>query len=114
MRYIVSGAITLLYDFRIMQEYKLVLSRPKFNFGQSDIDAILRLVETEGVMVNAPPLSLELPDQGDQPFLEVAAARPDVPLVTGNFKHLKGSETHNVQVITPAELLQLIPKSTAR
>jgi uncharacterized protein len=105
MQQVVTGKLITAYDFRIINEYREVLSRPRFQFRQQNVDSILKVIEAEGVLIQPQPLGLALEDPGDLPFIEVAAACKGVLLVTGNQKHFKGCEAIGVKLITPAELV---------
>lgn len=106
MRWIVTGKLISAYDFRIINEYREVLSRPKFKFRKQNTDSILKVIEAEGVLIQPLPLKLTLEDPGDLPFIEVAAACKEALLVTGNQKHFKECEAIGVKLITPAELVR--------
>jgi predicted nucleic acid-binding protein len=72
---------------------------------------MLEGIEWIGETVFASPLSAELPDLDDLPFLEVAAAAMADALVTGNTRHYRPvNGRHDVRVLTPRELLDLLPK----
>jgi uncharacterized protein len=105
MRLIVNGRLRLAYDFRIIDEYREVLIRPKFKFRRENIDSILKVIETEGVLMQTKPIDITLEDPGDRPFIEVAAACKGAPLVTGNLKHYKACKDFDVELVTPAELI---------
>jgi len=103
---ILAGAVTVLYDDRILHEYRAVLSRPAFGFRPSDVEALLAWIEQEGESVPAPGLKVVLPDPTDLPFLEVAAAGHADALVTGNARHFKPKRgRHGVALATPAAFL---------
>lgn len=87
VRLVISGDLSLLYDARILLEYKAVLLRPRFSFNSTDINDLLAQIEISGAAVAAPSLAQHLPDQDDEPFLEVALAGKSRYLVTGNLKH---------------------------
>jgi putative PIN family toxin of toxin-antitoxin system len=99
-----SGEIRLAYDDRVMAEYREVLARPKFGFSPEDVADVLAFLEADGEPVTALPLSCELPDADDLPFLEVAA-HAEATLVTGNTAHYPASFRGAVVVLTPAEFL---------
>jgi len=105
MQQVVTGKLITAYDFRIINEYREVLSRPRFQFRQQNVDAILKVIEAEGALIQPQPLGLALEDPGDLPFIEVAAACKGALLVTGNQKHFKGCEAIGVKLITPAKLV---------
>jgi uncharacterized protein len=103
---LLSEAITVLHDDRILSEYREVLLRPTFGFSRSDVEVLLVFVESSGEHVSAEPLALILPDPNDLPFLEVAASGSADALITGNIKHFKPRRgQHRVLVITPADFL---------
>jgi hypothetical protein len=56
-------------------------------------------------------LNLELADEDDEPFLEVALAG-DAPLITGNLKHYPKSKRQGMSVEAPAEFVKRVRKST--
>ena len=104
---VLSGNTTVLFDDRILSEYREVLLRPAFGFQPTDVDALLAFVEAEGEHVSVAPLSVVLPDPDDLPFLEVAATGGADALITGNLKHFKPRRGHhNVLVTTPADFLR--------
>jgi putative PIN family toxin of toxin-antitoxin system len=111
IRLALQGDLGLLHDGRILAEYREVLSRPKFGFDTGDVRAILEGIEWIGESVFARPLSVELPDPDDLPFLEVATAAQADALVTGNARHYRPViGRHDVKVLTPRDLLDLLPK----
>ena len=103
---ILAGVLTVLYDDRILHEYRTVLSRPAFGFRPADVEALLTWIELAGESVPAPGLRVVLPDPTDLPFLEVAVAGHADALVTGNAKHFRPKRgRHGVAVTTPAAFL---------
>ncbi len=106
---ILSEAITVLYDDRILSEYRDVLMRPRFGFERTDVETILDFIEATGEHISAGEVDVVLPDSTDLPFLEVATAGVADALVSGNLKHFKPRRgTHKVSVCTPAEFLRRI------
>ena len=111
VRLALQGDLGLIHDDRILAEYREVLSRPKFDFDAEDVRAMLEGIEWIGETVFASPLSVELPDADDLPFLEAAAAARADALVTGNTRHYRPVKgRHDVRVLAPRELLDLLPK----
>jgi putative PIN family toxin of toxin-antitoxin system len=97
----------VLYDDRIMSEYRAVLLRPVFRFETAEIEAMLDHIERSGENIVGMPTALILPDATDLPFLEVAIAGHADALVTGNLKHFKPKRgLHGVTVLSPAELVR--------
>ena len=83
---ILNGILTPCYDYRILAEYREVLLRPKFNFSESEVDALLGWFESFGKSVLATPLSVKFQDDDDKKSYEVAKYCHAI-LITGNLKH---------------------------
>ncbi|MDR1516408.1 MAG: putative toxin-antitoxin system toxin component, PIN family [Synergistaceae bacterium] len=81
-----NGVATPCYDYRILIEYREVLARPKFNFAEWEITDLLSQIESDGLSVSPRPLNIELPDEEDRKFYEVAK-HCHARLITGNLKH---------------------------
>jgi uncharacterized protein len=105
VRMVSSGDLTLSFDARILSEYDEVLRRPKFQFQADKVTILLDYIEQQGRIVAPSPLTTLLPDPGDQPFLEVAAAAHAECLVTGNRAHFPAKLCQAVKVLSPAEFL---------
>jgi putative PIN family toxin of toxin-antitoxin system len=106
LRLVADGMIQLAYDLRLLSEYRDVLNRPKFNFAKEDGEASLDEVEKEGLLVSVRPLKFHLPDQDDEPFLEVALSAQGKAIVTGNKRHFPRKEYEGVKILSPAEFLE--------
>ncbi|MBQ7528477.1 PIN domain-containing protein [bacterium] len=84
---VIAGRIKLCYDYRILAEYRDVLSRPKFKFSDWQINFLLDAFEKDGVSVIADPLNhVPFSDESDRAFYEVAKFC-HAKLITGNTKH---------------------------
>jgi putative PIN family toxin of toxin-antitoxin system len=107
VRMVASGQLVICRDARILSEYEEVLRRPKFEFAETAVAALIDQIEGEGISFATAPLAKPLPDRDDEPFLEVAVAAnvetPDdpVPLITGNSKHFPQESRQGVQVVSP-------------
>ena len=105
---ILAGEVVVLYDDRILAEYRDVLARPKLRIPPAEAELVLGFFEAEGVLTSAPPLPIDLPDPDDLPFLEVAVASRADALVTGNKRHFStGEGTSPALILSPAEFLEL-------
>jgi putative PIN family toxin of toxin-antitoxin system len=104
LRLAVTGKIRLAHDYRILSEYREVLSRPAFGFAPASIAALLAQLEEDGVPVTPPPASDRLPDPTDAPFWEAAEASRAEVLITGNKRHFLGIKA-GVRVFSPSEFL---------
>ena len=103
---IADGLITPLYHKDILDEYKEVLSRPKFRFSKEKIDTVLELIVKYGLEVFPKPTGEILIDMDDLIFYEVAMEKreDDSYLVTGNQKHYPVRDF----IVTPAEIMEIL------
>jgi len=105
VRLVAGGLLRVVYDARILTEYREVLCRPKFGFEKPEVEAIISQIETEGILVMGQPLPERLPDTDDEPFLEAALAGKKTVLVTGNKKHFPAPVSEKVLILNPAEFV---------
>jgi uncharacterized protein len=101
-----AGELSLCYDARILCEYRGVLSRPAFGFRLDHVDSLLEQFRAVGELVATVPLAHHLPDQDDEPFLEVAVAATAEYLVTGNIRHYPAAARCGVRVVSPAAFVE--------
>ena len=101
---LLAGKVRLVYDDRILAEYRAVLLRPKFGFDRRSVEELLDECSASGLPVAAPPLVLSLSDQTDAVFVEGAAAVQAL-LVTGNSRHFPLGGCAGVTVLSPAAFL---------
>ena len=94
IRMLVSGALEICYDARILSEYREVLNRSKFRFDKNDIEDVLKYIEHSGCSVAAGLVEYKASDINDQMFLEAAVCCNAQYLITGNKAdfppHVKG------------------------
>ena len=91
MSLVIGGRLVACYDYRILCECKNVLSRPKFKFSPSEINALLDFIKHSSRSVIAEPLDDEFVDEADKKFYEVAK-HCGATLITGNIKHFPSDE----------------------
>ena len=96
-----AGKITPCFDWRILEEYSEVLSRPKFSFPARDVKAILDRFWFSGYSVLAEPLGDVFIDESDKKFYEVAKFCSAV-LITGNTRHFPSDPL----VVPPSDFLK--------
>ncbi len=104
--YVLDGRIVLLYNEDIIREYKEVLHRSKFDFGEDSIHDLIELVKT-GLFLDPTESGETFPDIDDRVFYEVALSKEDGYVVTGNTKHFPKSPI----VVTPAEMMQIVQET---
>ena len=101
---VLAGELKLLFDERILGEYREVLSRPRFALEATDIAEVLRQLEADGERISVAPSPIELPDPDDLAFVEVALSGRADALVTGNARHFPPGL--GVEVLSPRALLE--------
>jgi putative PIN family toxin of toxin-antitoxin system len=87
-----NGVAISCHDHRILLEYREVLARPRFNFDAWEIAGLLAQIESDGLAVSPRPLNINLPDEQDRKFYEVAK-HCNARLITGNLRHFPKDET---------------------
>ncbi|MBD5197160.1 MAG: putative toxin-antitoxin system toxin component, PIN family [Muribaculaceae bacterium] len=102
---VICGVITPLYNEEIIEEYREVLHRAKFNFDSSLIQNLIDVFTKYGINVSRTNVVDEsFPDLDDIVFYEVAMSVDDAYLVTGNIKHFPSKPF----VVTPAQMVEII------
>lgn len=87
MSLVLQGVVVPCFDFRILEEYNAVLSRPKFKFETWMVAAFLDRIKDVGVSVLPTPCpNVNFIDEDDKKFYEVAVST-QATLITGNTKH---------------------------
>ena len=102
--YLYDRVIVPVYNSEIIEEYAAVLRRPKFNFSEETVCAVIEAIRGGGTDSGRIVSNAQLPDPKDIVFYEVALANEASFLVTGNIKHFPKKPF----VVTPAEMLQII------
>ena len=102
----ITGEIIPLYSDVIMKEYREVLERKKFEFSPQKIEYLLSFMERFGILVQARPIDIILPDMKDMPFYKVVMEKrlDGAYLVTGNMKHFP----ERPYIVTPKQLLDIM------
>ena len=95
LTFALAGELTLLFDDRILAEYAEVLRRPRFGLDEADVALVLRQLEADGERIDPTRSTLDLPDESDRPFLDVAVTGAADALITGNTRgtHCATSDT---------------------
>lgn len=91
MSMVLSEILTPCYDYRILNEYREVLMRPKFQFSENEVNSLLEWIEIYGKSVVVTPLNTDFIDEADKKFFEVAKYC-HAKLITGNLKHFPVDE----------------------
>ncbi len=103
---VLSGAVQICHDERILAEYAEVLARPRFKFDPKRVREVLNKIGTDGLAFDASEESnLDLPDPDDEPFLAVALAASADFLVTGNLADYPPDKRRGCTVVPPAAFM---------
>lgn len=101
---IIDGLIIPLYNADIIEEYRNVLTRPKFHFPAELVDAVLDVILQKGFSLERTKTEEVFIDPKDVVFYEIALSKEGSYVVTGNTKHFPVSSI----VVTPAEILRIL------
>jgi putative PIN family toxin of toxin-antitoxin system len=103
LNFVLDGTLTIVYDNRILSEYKDVLHRKKFAFDAELIHILLDFFIQKGVFINALPLSIPFKDEDDKIFYEVFKSASIDFLITGNKKDFPKENN----IVTPKEYIDI-------
>lgn len=103
---ILENKLRIAIDLRILIEYEEVLKRQEFMFDKNKIKLVISFLRKNGIFINALPLENSLPDEDDDPFLEVAVSAKADYLITGNIKHFPQKLCKNISIVTPNKFLK--------
>lgn len=101
---IIDGLIIPLYNADIIEEYRNVLTRPKFHFPAELVDAVLDVILQKGFSLERTKTEEVFIDPKDVVFYEISLSKEGSYVVTGNTKHFPVSPI----VVTPAEMLRIL------
>lgn len=106
VREMLGGRIIPLFNEYLLEEYRSVLSRPKFGLDPTVVNEIMSVIESFGIGVDVSDSGIELPDRKDIPIFEIAISTRDAGsyLVTGNTKHFPKVDF----VVTPKQMMDLL------
>jgi len=102
---ILSDKIIPCFDTRIMDEYRVVLSRPRLAFLVGQVDELLAEISERGLSVIPLPSAVEMSDETDRKFYDTAKYC-GAYLITGNIRHYPKEPS----VISPAVFLDIFAR----
>jgi len=101
---ILNGQVKLVYDSRILKEYRDVLSRPRLKLPPMKIQALLVSMHRQ-LLVSPSVSGIIGPDSDDIIFIEAALATTDKTIITGNLAHFQKRILQEVRILTPVQAL---------
>jgi putative PIN family toxin of toxin-antitoxin system len=90
------------YCSAIIDEYRDVLLRPKFNFQVENVRAVIEGIMRIGLEVNPSSSNFAMVDEDDRIFYDVAVTSHSL-LITGNGRHFPKESF----VLSPADFLRI-------
>jgi putative toxin-antitoxin system toxin component, PIN family len=100
--FVFDGKFLLCYNEVILDEYKDVLSRKRFNFTRSEIGTVINMIRQIGIIIDPVPSTIDMPDEYDRIFRDTAGTAK-AWLITGNLKHFPEEDF----IITANEFCEL-------
>ena len=100
-----NGKIVPIFNDEILDEYKSVLHRAKFNLSEMDIKDAISVLHRIGVNTERTPITdKSFPDESDRKFYEVMVGWDNAFLITGNGKHFPKAP----RVVTPRAMVEIL------
>ena len=102
-----EGYIIPVLNQEIIDEYRAVLSRPKFHLTNDIVEEIINSFNAVGLYVDATSLDIDFTDPKDKVFYEVVMEerkKEESYLVTGNTRHFPVQPF----IVTPRQMLDII------
>ena len=101
---VMDGRVKLVYDARILAEYRDVLCRPRLGLNPKHV---MHFLQTLGGQMSVIPERLAAvgPDPDDLVFVEAALAVPDRTIVTGNLADFPSEILNGARLLTPAQAI---------
>jgi putative PIN family toxin of toxin-antitoxin system len=107
IREVLNENIVLLINEDILNEYREVMSRPKFAFEKNMIDEFLEILEQYIIYVKATKTKIEFTDIKDKVFYEIYKScelKEKVYLITGNLKHFPNEKN----IMNPKDFVEQV------
>jgi uncharacterized protein len=101
---VLNGQVKIVYDSRILKEYRDVLSRPRLKLPPMKIQALLVGMHRQ-LLVSPSVSGIIGPDSDDIIFIEAALATTDKTIITGNLMHFPKRILQGVRILTPVQAL---------
>lgn len=108
---VTDGQLQLIAEPRIIQEYRHVLLRPRFELPAAAVHRLIDNLEDLALVVTVGRWPHELPDPDDAVFLATAEAAQAL-LVSGNLRHFPAAKRGGVEVLTPRQLTERLDPSS--
>ena len=104
---VLTDKIMPCFNQDIINEYRIVLARPKLAFSNGLANTLIKEITDRGILVTVIPGNIPMSDESDRKFYDTAK-HCDAFLITGNIKHYPKDK----QIISPANFLELYLKNS--
>ena len=103
-----QGMIRPCFSEPILEEYAIVLGRPRFAFPPDTIESLIAMFQSKGVLYQPVISGVISPDPADTKFLHCAQAAKADFIITGNKKDFPDSPYGTTFIVNAAELIDQI------
>ncbi|MBN1632851.1 MAG: putative toxin-antitoxin system toxin component, PIN family [Ignavibacteria bacterium] len=107
LKMLLNSDFLLLYDSKILDEYKSLLKQNRFNFSKDLISSFIEFIENMGECISTKPVSAEFKDEENKKFYEVSICGKADYLLTMNKKHFPDEKF----IVTPSEFIKYYIRS---
>jgi putative PIN family toxin of toxin-antitoxin system len=108
-----ASKIQLYVTAEILEEYEVVLRRPRFGINPKKITQSIRLIKRKAKRVKPTRKLSVSPDPDDNRFIECAEKAEADYLVTGNLRHYP-SKYKKTKVVSARQLIEIITPELKR
>lgn len=107
LKMLLNSDFILLYDSKILEEYKSLLKHSKFNFSKDIINSFIEFIESTGECVLTKPVTAEFSDDENKKFYEVSICGKADYLITLDKKHFPDEKF----IVSPSEFIKYFVRS---
>jgi len=107
LKMMLNSDFILLYDSRILDEYKYLLKYSKFYFSKDLINSLIEFIENMGEKILTKPLSIVFSVHGNKKFYEVSIYGKADYLITLNKNHYPDEKF----IVSPSEFIKYFVRS---
>ena len=96
------------FSVPILEEYAIVLGRPRFAFPPDEIESVIAMFQSKGELHQPTTSAFASPDPADTKFLQCAEAAKADFIITGNKRDFPDSPYGLTYIVNAAELIDQI------
>lgn len=107
LKMLLNSDFILLYDSKILEEYKNLLKHIKFYFSKDIINSFIEFIESMGECILTKLLTAEFSDDENKKFYEVSICGKADYLITFDKKHFPDEKF----IVSPSEFIKYFVRS---